>query len=50
MTERVTEDGERIGYIDLCDSAKRETVSAPNFDDPEFVTETETLILAAQRG
>ncbi len=50
MAEETSGDGERIGYVDLWDAERRETVSVPDFDDTEFMTETEARALAAQRG
>jgi hypothetical protein len=50
MTEKVNDDGERQGYIDLFDSATRETVAAPDFDDTAFMTESDARALAARRG
>jgi hypothetical protein len=50
MTEKVNEDGERVGYIDLFDPDRGETVSAPEFDDTKFMTEGEARALAAERG
>jgi hypothetical protein len=50
MTEDLTESGERIGYIDLFDPERGETVGAPDFDDAEFMTEGRARLLAEQRG
>jgi hypothetical protein len=50
MTEKLSDDGERVGYIDLFDPGKRDTVAAPDFDDTAFMTESEARALAAQRG
>jgi hypothetical protein len=50
MSVERTEEGERIGYIDLFDPDRRETVGAPDFDDTKFMTETEARKLAEERG
>jgi hypothetical protein len=50
MTEGFTDEGERIGYIDLFDPERAETVGAPDFDDTEFMTESEARTLAVSRG
>ena len=50
MTEEFNGEGERVGYIDLFDPEKGETVPAPGFDDTQFLTESEARALAAQRG
>jgi hypothetical protein len=50
MTEELTEDGERVGYIDLFDPERRETVGATGFDDTKFVTESEARRLSEERG
>jgi hypothetical protein len=50
MTEELGKDGERVGYIDLFDPDRGETVTAPDFDDTKFVTESEARTLAEERG
>jgi hypothetical protein len=50
MTEETNEDGERVGYVDLFDPEIGETVSAAEFDDTAFMTETDARRLAAERG
>src|SRR5438093_13726341 len=50
MTEEFTDDGGRVGYIDLFDSEPGETVVAADFDDTNFITETEARRLAEERG
>jgi len=50
MTEELGEDGERVGYIDLFDPDRGETVRAPDFDDTKFITESEARRLAEERG
>ena len=50
MTEGFAEDGERFGYIDLFDPDRLESVGAPDFDDTEFVTESQARKLAEERG
>ena len=48
MTEEFTKDGERVGYIDLFDPDRRETVGAPEFNDTKFITESEARRLAEE--
>jgi hypothetical protein len=50
MTEELTKDGERVGYIDLFDPDLAETVGAPDVDDTKFITESEARRLAEERG
>ena len=50
MTEELTKDGERVGYIDLFDPDRGETIGAPDFDDTKFITESEARRLAEERG
>jgi hypothetical protein len=50
MTEEFTKDGERVGYIDLFDPERGETVGATGFDDTKFLTESEARKLAEERG
>jgi len=50
MTEEFAPDGERVGYIDLFDSDRGETIGAPDFDDTKFITENEARRLAEERG
>jgi len=50
MTEEFTKDGERVGYIDLFDPDRGESVGAPDFDDTKFTTESEARRLAEERG
>jgi hypothetical protein len=50
MTEELTQDGERVGYIDLFDPDRGETVGAPDFDDTKFITDSEARRLAEERG
>jgi hypothetical protein len=50
MTEEFNEKGERVGYIDLFDPERGETVGATGFDDTKFVTESEARRLADERG
>jgi hypothetical protein len=39
-TEELADDGERVGFIDLFDPERGETVGAPDFDDTAFMTES----------
>jgi hypothetical protein len=50
MTEETTEDGERVGHIDLFDPARGATVDRAGFDDTRFVTESQARRLAEERG
>lgn len=50
MTEETNDEGERIGYVDVFDPDRLETVGAPEFDDNEFMTESVARRLADERG
>jgi hypothetical protein len=50
MTEEFTPEGERLGYIDLFDPDRGETVGSADFDDTKFMTESEARRLAEERG
>jgi hypothetical protein len=50
MTEETNEEGERVGYVDLFDPAQHTTVAAQDFDDNEFMSETDARRLAQERG
>jgi hypothetical protein len=50
MTEEVSQDGELVGYIDLFDPQRGETVGARDFDDTQFMSESEARRLASERG
>jgi hypothetical protein len=50
MTEETTEDGERVGYIDLFDPARGATVDGAGSEDTKFVTESQARRLAEERA